>query len=270
MTRIHPTALVDGAAQLGAHVTVGPYSVVEADTVIGDGCEIASHAVIRRYTRMGRGNRIHEHAVIGGEPQDIKFRPCPSWVEIGDGNVIREGVTVHRGSAKGAVTRIGDGNMLMAYSHVAHDCRLGSQVTLANGALLAGFVTVEDRAFISGAVTVHQFCRVGRLAMISQSTRVTMDCLPFIVTEGVPGRARGVNLVGLRRAGFSPEEVHHLRRAFLVLRSGTALKEMLALLAAFNSPAVAELVRFIEGSKRGFAHPDKRGPDESQRASRAE
>jgi UDP-N-acetylglucosamine acyltransferase len=252
VSRIHSTALIDPDARLGAGVTVGPYAVVEADTAIGEDCEIRPHAVIRRYTRMGRGNRVHENAVIGGEPQDFAFRPCVSWVEIGEGNVIREGVTIHRARTEGGVTRIGDGNMLMAYSHVAHDCRLGNEVAMANGALLAGFVTVDDRAFVSGAVTVHQFCRIGRLAMVSQSTRVTMDCLPFIVTEGVPGRARALNVVGLKRAGVPEEEMSQLRHAFRVLRSGAGLKEILARLAALKSPAVAELVRFIEGSKRGF------------------
>ncbi|MFZ5512057.1 MAG: acyl-ACP--UDP-N-acetylglucosamine O-acyltransferase [Pseudomonadota bacterium] len=251
---IHATALIDPAARLGAGVTVGPYAVVEADTEIGDGCTIGAHAVIRRFTRMGRGNRIHEHAVIGGEPQDFKFRPCASWVEIGDDNVIREGVTIHRGSTEGAATRIGHGNMLMAYSHVAHDCRIGDQTVVANGALLAGFVTVEDRAFVSGAVTVHQFCRIGRLAMVSQSTKVTRDCLPFVVTEGVPGRARALNTVGLARAGVADSERLALRRAFRVLRSGAGLDEVLARLSALDSAAVAEMVRFIRASTRGFAH----------------
>jgi UDP-N-acetylglucosamine acyltransferase len=254
MSRIHPTALVDPDAQLGAGVTVGPYAVVEADTVIGEGCEIAAHAIIRRYTRMGRGNRIHENAVIGGEPQDFAFRPCVSRVEIGEGNIIREGVTIHRGRTEGAVTRIGDGNMLMAGCHIAHDCRVGSRAVIANGALLAGFVTVDDGAFVSGAVTVHQFCRIGRLAMVSQSTRVTMDCLPFVITEGSPARARGLNVVGLKRAGMPPEELTQLRRAFHVLRSGAGLNEMLERLAELGSPAVAELARFIAESKRGFVH----------------
>ncbi len=254
VNRIHPAALVDAAAQLSPGVTVGPYAIVESDTCIGEGCELAPFAVIRRFTRMGRRSRVHEHAVIGGEPQDIKFQDCESSVEIGEGTIVREGVTIHRGSTAGAVTRIGDGCMLMAYSHVAHDCRIGNHVTLANGALLAGFVIVDDGAFVSGAVTVHQFCHIGRLAMVSQSTRVTMDCLPFVITEGVPGRARGINVVGLRRAGYPETEIQHLRHAFHVLRSGAALNDILARLSEMESAAVAELAEFIGTSKRGFAH----------------
>jgi UDP-N-acetylglucosamine acyltransferase len=254
MNQIHPTALVDARAELAGGVKIGPYAVIEADAVIGADCDIAAFVVVKRYTRMGRGNRVHEHAVIGGVPQDVKFRDCVSRVIIGDGNIIREGVTIHRSSTEDGTTRVGNGSMLMAYCHVAHDCRIGDRVALANGALLAGFVTVDDGAFVSGAVTVHQFCRIGRLAMVSQSTRVTMDCLPFIITEGVPGRARGVNVVGLRRAGYSPDDVQQLRRAFHLLRSGRGLRDMLAELSAMQNASVNELARFIEGSKRGYAH----------------
>jgi UDP-N-acetylglucosamine acyltransferase len=255
MTRIHPSALVDPSSDLGEDVTVGPHAIIEEHVVIGSDCSIAAHAVVKRHTRMGRRNRVHEHAVIGGDPQDYKFKPCASRLEIGDDNIIREGVTIHRGSNEETTTRIGDGNFLMANCHVAHDCQLGNQIVIANGALLGGVVAVQDRAFISGAVTIHQFCRVGRLAMVAGSARIVQDCLPFVITDGVPGRARGLNTVGLRRAGMDAAEMQELKRAFRVLCcAGMILKEALAELATYSAPSVGELKRFIETSTRGFAH----------------
>jgi UDP-N-acetylglucosamine acyltransferase len=251
---IHPTALVHAGARLGENVSVGPYAVIEDDVIVGDGTSIAGHAVIKRYTRIGRENRIYEHAVVGGDPQDVKFRDCVSYVSIGDGNLIREGVTIHRGSTAHAHTRIGNNCFLMANCHIAHDCTLGDHVVIANGSLLGGVVSIGDRAFISGAVTIHQFCRVGRLALLAASARINQDCLPFVITDGVPGRARGLNLVGLRRAQLSAAEIASLKRAFQTLRSATALESALAELDSSGSAAVAELVQFIRSSARGFAH----------------
>lgn len=251
---IHPTAVVDPGARLGEGVSVGPYAVIEADTQVGDGCTIAAHAVIKRHTRLGRDNQVAEHAVLGGEPQDFKFKPCASFVEIGDGNRFREGVTVHRSNHEGGVTRIGNECFLMAMSHVAHDCVLGNQVILANGALLGGHVEIGARAFISGAVTLHQFCRVGRMAMVAASTRVSQDCLPFTITDGNPGRARALNLVGLRRAGMPAADIAALRRAFHALRSSRGLAATLAEMEAEASAAAQELAAFIRASRRGFAH----------------
>lgn len=253
---IHPTALVAADAKLGANVKIGPYAVIEADVTIGDGCEIAAHAVIKRHTRLGARNRVAEHAVIGGDPQDFKFRPdCLSYTEIGDDNWLREGVTVHRGSRDGSATRIGNQCFLMVDCHVAHDCIVGDNVIIANYTALAGEVVVEDRAFISGLVSVHQFCRIGRNAMISQSARVTQDALPFCITEGSPSRARGLNLVGLKRNGFSREEIGALKDAYRLLYAGTPLAEALAQMQAMPDGAVRHLAEFIAGSKRGFAHP---------------
>lgn len=257
MSAIHPAAIVDPGARLGAAVSVGPYAVIEADVVIGDGCAVGAHAVIKRYTRMGSGNRMWEHAVIGGEPQDVKFTGFASYVEIGSGNMIREGATIHRASREGDATRLGDNNFLMACSHVGHDCQVGNQVIIANGALLAGFVQAGDRAFISGNVAIHQFVRIGRLAMVGGLARVSLDCLPFMITEGSPARARGLNLVGLRRAGVSAQDIKALKQAFLDLRSGSPLEESLQRLARSPSPLVAELVEFIRSSPRGFSHPSR-------------
>ncbi|MBD3893430.1 acyl-ACP--UDP-N-acetylglucosamine O-acyltransferase [Hydrogenophaga sp.] len=251
---IHHTALIDDSARIGQGVSVGPYAVIEAQTEIGDGCQIASHAVVKRYTRLGRNNHLAEHVVLGGEPQDFKFQPCESWVEIGDDNRLREGVTVHRSNHAGGVTRVGSGCFLMAYSHVAHDCTLADRVVLANGALLGGHVEIGERAFISGAVTLHQFCRVGPLALVAASARVSQDCLPFAITDGNPGRARALNVVGLRRAGWAASEMAALKRAFQALRSLRELASILDELQAQNSPAVQQLAAFIRTSRRGFAH----------------
>jgi len=235
---------------------IHPTAIIEDDVVIGADCEIAAHAVIKRHTRMGARNRVHEHAVIGGDPQDFKFKADTlSYTEIGDDNVFREGVTVHRGSRPDAVTRIGNGCFLMAYAHVAHDCQVGNHVLMANTAGIAGEVLVGDRAFISAAVTVHQFCRIGRNAMIGLSAKVVQDPLPFCITDGNPGRARGLNLVGLRRNGFAAADIAALKEAYRLLYKRTPLDEALARMRETGNPVAAELADFIAGSRRGFAHP---------------
>ncbi len=255
---LHPTAVVAADVRLGANVRIGPFAVIEEDVVLGDDCEVAAHAVVKRHTRIGARTRIAEHAVIGGDPQDFKFKPdCLSYTEIGEDNWLREGVTVHRGSREGSVTRLGNGCFLMAYSHVAHDCQVGNHVVMANTAGIAGEVVVHDRAFISAAVTVHQFCRVGRNAMIGLSSKVVQDALPFCITDGNPGRARGLNLVGLRRNGFAKEEIRALKDTYRLLYSRVPLEDALTEMRAMNSAAVTEVADFIAGSRRGFAHPTR-------------
>jgi UDP-N-acetylglucosamine acyltransferase len=254
----HPTAVVAADARLGANIRIGPFAVIEEDVVLGDDCEIAAHAVIKRHTRMGARNRVAEHAVIGGDPQDFKFKPdCLSYTEIGNDNWLREGVTVHRGSRQGSVTKLGNGCFLMAYSHIAHDCVVGNHVVMANTAGIAGEVVVHDRAFISAAVTVHQFCRIGRNAMIGLSSKVVQDALPFCITDGNPGRARSLNLVGLKRNDFARADVSALKDAYRLLYQRVPLVEAIARMRAMGRPPVTELVDFIESSKRGFAHPTR-------------
>ncbi len=205
---------------------------------------------------MGARNRVAEHAVIGGDPQDLKFAAGTlSHLEIGDDNVFREGVTVHRGSREGSRTRIGNGCFLMAYAHVAHDCVVGDQVVMVNYAGISGEALVQDGAFLSGFVGVHQFCRIGRLAMIGGLTKLVQDALPFCITDGNPGRARGLNLTGLRRGGFSREEIAALKEAYRMLYARMPLEEALARMKKMGSAAVGELAGFIADSKRGFAHP---------------
>ncbi|MCK9387194.1 MAG: acyl-ACP--UDP-N-acetylglucosamine O-acyltransferase [Sulfuritalea sp.] len=255
---IHPSAVIAADAKFGANVRVGPFAVIEEDVVLGDDCEIAAHAVIKHHTRMGARNRIAEHAVIGGDPQDFKFKAdCLSYTEIGDDNWLREGVTVHRGSRDGSATRLGNGCFLMAYSHVAHDCVVGNNVVMANTAGIAGEVVVHDKAFISAAVTVHQFCRVGRNAMIGLSSKVVQDALPFCITDGNPGRARGLNLVGLKRNGFAREDIVALKEAYRLLYQRVPLAEAVARMRAMETTPTTELADFIADSRRGFAHPTR-------------
>jgi len=256
---IHPTAIVSASARLGEDVHIGPYAIVEDDTELGDDTEVRAHAVIKRFTRLGNGNQVFEGAVLGAEPQDLSFSGAPSRLEIGDRNTIREGVTIHRASKPGGATVIGDDCFFMAYAHIAHDNRLGDRVILANNVVLAGYVEVGDRAFLSGGVGVHQFCRVGRLAMLGGNSKIVQDCLPFVITDGVPARARGLNLVGLRRAGVTGDQLTALKQAYrLLLRSALPLAEALARLAALHDPLADELAAFAGGGQRGF-HRAARG-----------
>jgi UDP-N-acetylglucosamine acyltransferase len=255
---IHPSAVIAADAKLGVNVRIGPFAVIEEDVVLGDDCEIAAHAVIKRHTRMGARNRVAEHAVIGGDPQDFKFKPdCLSYTEIGDDNWLREGVTVHRGSRESSATKLGNSCFLMAYSHVAHDCVVGNHVVMANTAGIAGEVVVDVRAFISAAATVHQFCRIGRNAMVGLSSKVVQDALPFCITDGNPARARSLNLVGLKRNGFDRADIGALKDAYRLLYQRVPLADALARMRAMERGPVTELADFIEGSKRGFAHPTR-------------
>jgi UDP-N-acetylglucosamine acyltransferase len=251
---LHPSAVVSPGAKIGRGTTIGPFVVIEEDVIIGDGNRIGAHAVIKHGTRIGDGNRIHEHAVIGGTPQDLKFTGAESFVQIGNRNDIREGVTVHRGSREGSCTVVGDDNMLMVYVHVAHDCRLGNGVIIANNVALAGEVEIDDKVFISGGVVVHQFTRLGRLSMIGGNSKITQDVLPFFVTDGIPPRVRGVNLVGLRRAGHSRDEIRLLKEAYrILLGSGLTLKAATIEVERLGSPCTHYLAEFLRhGSPRGF------------------
>jgi UDP-N-acetylglucosamine acyltransferase len=259
---VHPSAIVSDGASLGDGVCVGPYAVVEADTRLGDRTEVRAHAVVKRFTSLGEGNTIHEGAVIGGEPQDVAFAGGESHLRIGNANRIRECVTIHRSSVPGGVTVVGSECFLMAYSHVAHDCRIGDQVILANNVALAGHVDIAERAFLSGGVVVHQFCRVGRLAMVGGNSKVVQDCLPFVITDGVPGVARGLNVVGLRRAVIVASQVRALKEAYrLLLRAGLPLESALERMAAIGDPLADEMVAFVRGSKRGFHRASAADPD---------
>jgi len=257
---IHPTAIVDPGANLGPDVTIGPFAIVEGETEIGAGCEIRARAVIKRYTRIGEGCVVHESAILGGEPQDLTFQECVSYVEIGPRTRLREGVTVHRGTEPGSITRVGSDCFFMSYAHVAHNCTVGDRVVLVNNAMLGGRVEVGERAFIGGGVGVHQFCRVGRLAMMGGNAKTGQDCLPFVVHDGIPARSVGANVVGMRRAGISAAGMRAVKESFrLLARSGLPLEEALARVSALGDPLADEMAAFVRASKRGFCHPARRG-----------
>jgi UDP-N-acetylglucosamine acyltransferase len=252
--RIHPTAVIAAGAQLAEDVTVGPYAVIEGGVVIGPRCEIRAHAVVKRYTTLGSDNVVYEHAVLGNDPQDVSFDGSPTTLVIGDRNRFREGVTVHRGTRATGTTIIGSDCFIMGYVHIAHDCRIGDRVIMANNVALAGHVHVGERAFLSGGVVVHQFTHIGRLAMIGGNAKIVGDCLPFVITDGVPGNARGLNVVGLRRAGMTAADVRTLRTAYrTLLRSALPLADGLGRLSAMHHPLADELVAFVRNSRRGFA-----------------
>jgi UDP-N-acetylglucosamine acyltransferase len=250
---IHPTALVSPQAKISSQVSVGPYAVIEDQVQIDDDCEIGAHAIIKRFTTLGARNRVFEHAVLGGEPQDVKFKGEPSRLVIGDDNLIREFCTLHRACGEGEETSIGSRNFLMVGVHIAHNCIVGDDNIFTNGAALAGHIKVEDHVFLSNNVGAHQFVRFGRYAMVGGKSKIVQDVLPFFITDGNPARVRGINSVGLRRAGFALETRRALKDAYQVLfRAGLSLEDALQQLEAVADDNVRHLVNFIHGSKRGF------------------
>lgn len=259
---LHPTALVSPEARLGEDFTIGPFAVVESGAVLGARCEVRGHAVVKGACVLGTDNVVHEGAVLGGEPQDLSFVGGPTGVLIGDRNRIREGVTIHRATRDGTSTVVGSDCFLMADVHVAHDNRIGNHVILANNVALAGHVEIADRAFVGGCTGIHQFCRVGRLAMIGGHSKIVQDCLPFLITDGVPGRARGLNLVGLRRAGVGAAGIRALKEAYrLLFRASLNLESALEQMGSLQDPLVDELIAFARSSRRGFAHARPSEPE---------
>jgi len=256
---IHPTAVVSPRAELGSGVRVGAYALIEDDVVIGEGCEIGAHAVVKRYTALGARNRVFEHATLGGEPQDVKFKGEASRLVIGDDNLIREGATLHRASGEGEATLVGSRNFLMIGVHVAHNCEVGDDNIFANGVALAGHITVEDHVSLSSSVGAHQFVRLGRYAMVGGKSKIVQDVLPFFITDGNPARVRGLNTVGMRRAGFAPASRLALKRAYqLLFRASLPLADALEQLEGTDDEHVRHLADFIRGSRRGFSR-ERRG-----------
>jgi len=245
---------VSPRAQIASDVTIGPYAVIEEGVFIGAGCEIGAHAVVKRYTTLGERNRVFEHATLGGEPQDVKFRGEASRLLIGDDNLIRENVTIHRATGENMATRIGSRNYLMIGVHIAHNCVLEDDCIFANGTALAGHILVEDHVYLSNEVGVHQFVRLGRYAIVGAKAKVVQDVLPFLITDGNPSRVRGLNSVGLRRAGFTCEARLNLKRAcHLLMRSMLPLEIALQNMERLEDANVMHLVHFVRGSRRGFA-----------------
>ncbi|MBI3449562.1 MAG: acyl-ACP--UDP-N-acetylglucosamine O-acyltransferase [Acidobacteria bacterium] len=252
---IHPTAVVSPEARIGDGTTVGAYAVVGDHVTLGPGCEVMAHASLAGPLEAGRGCRFFPFVSIGTEPQDLKFKGEMTQVVAGDANVFREYVTVNRGTAGGGgVTRIGSGNLFMAYSHVAHDCQVGSGTVFANAATLAGHVTVEDFSTVGAFSGVHQFCRVGRHAFIGGYSVITQDALPFVKSVGNRAEAFGINTVGLERKGFDAAEISSLKRAYrFLLQAGLNTSQALERIEGEipPCPSVTYLVEFIRTSKRG-------------------
>lgn len=250
---IHPTAIIDPSVQLGADVEIGPNAVIEAGVTLGDRVKIGPLVHIQGTTTIGQETQIYTCATIGFPPQYLGFSGAPTRCTIGARNVIREYVSIHRGLSEESETRLGDDNFLMGSSHVAHDCHLGSRVIMANGALLAGHVTVGDGAFISGNSAIHQFCRIGRLAMIGGLARVTNDVPPFMIAEGLPAKIRGINTVGLRRAEFPAHVRMELKRMLreIFCSDLTVSQAVAAMKSIDHSEAGRELIEFFKTSKRG-------------------
>lgn len=252
---VNPTAVIDPAARIGRNVSIGAFTYIGADVSIGDGTRIGAHCSVLGPTTIGVDNHIHGHAAIGGEPQDKKFRGERTELVIGDRNVVREFVTISRGTATGtSVTRIGDDNWLLAYTHVAHDCVIGSHCVLSNNSTLAGHVEVGDHVIMSGFAGAHQFCRIGAHAFIGMGALVSGDVPPFVmVAESDQGRPRGINAEGLKRRGFDTERIAAIRRAYRALYvSGDSLADAKVKLAelASDSDDVRAFLDFIEGGER--------------------
>ncbi len=255
---IHPTAIVHPHAQVPSNVTVGPYSLIGEQVELGEGSEVMSHVVIDGRTRMGKNNRVFPFTTIGLAPQDLKYHGEPTAVEIGDGNTIRECVTIHRGTVEGdGVTRIGSHNLLMAYVHIAHDCKLGSHIIMANGASLAGHIEIQDHATVGPFCGIHQFTRIGAYSFLGAFSVVNLDILPYSKTTAPrPLGVYGANKLGLDRRGISADDIKELDAAFRLLsRSKMNTSQALEAIEAkgLQSPHVKALVEFIKTSQRGVA-----------------
>ncbi|HXG19305.1 MAG TPA: acyl-ACP--UDP-N-acetylglucosamine O-acyltransferase [Methylomirabilota bacterium] len=249
---IHPTALIDPRAEIHPEAEIGPYVVIDGPVRIGRGTKVLAHAVLTGNTEIGEDNEIHMGAVIGHVPQDAAYKGACTFLRIGDRNIIREHSQIHRGTTEGSATIIGSDNFLMHHSHVAHNCHIGDQTIIAGGALLAGYVQVDDRAFVSGNCVVHQFVRIGALAMLRGLSRTSRDVPPFCIMDGTH-TVRSINVVGLRRAGFDRERIRALRNAFARLfRRRVNLRRAVEELGQEPlTPDVAYLLDFIQQSKRG-------------------
>jgi UDP-N-acetylglucosamine acyltransferase len=262
--KIHSTAIVDPGARIGADVEIGPFSVIGSQAVIGEKTIVQSHVVMEGEVEIGNGNLIGHGAVIGASPQDVSFSPeRKTKVQIGNDNIIREYCTIHRGTAEGSSTKIGDKNFLMAGAHIGHNCKIGNNVIVANNCLLAGFVQVDDGAFLGGGSTFHQFMHIGRLVMVQGSSAFGKDLPPFVIAAE-RNSVFGLNVVGLRRAGFNAKDREDIKAAFkLVYRSGLNISETLEKAATMNFSAPArEFLDFVANAKKRGICPLKRRAQE--------
>ncbi|MBU1923724.1 MAG: acyl-ACP--UDP-N-acetylglucosamine O-acyltransferase [Candidatus Omnitrophica bacterium] len=253
--QIHSSAIISSKARIEASVTVGPYSIIGDNVSIGANTVVGAHCVIEGNTTISNDCQIFTGAVIGSWPQDLKFKGEDVFLEIGSNNIIREYCTLNPGTGKGGKTTVGDNNLLMAYSHIAHDCRVGSGCVLANNSTLAGHVTIEDKAVVGGIVAIHQFVRVGMLSIIGGCSKVVQDIPPFSTCDGHPARVYGLNLVGLRRKGVSHESIKQIDQAFKVIfNSGLSAKHAIEKVEKelVETEEIIYLVSFIKSSERGM------------------
>ena len=253
-SQIHPTAIIDPGAQIGADVVIGPYCIVGDKVVIGDGSWLQHHVTILGPSRIGKNNRFHAYASIGQQSQDLKYAGEPTWLEIGDDNNFREFVTVNLGTLPGAKTIIGSHNHFLAYAHIAHDCIVGNRCVFSNNGTLAGHVIVEDHVIVGGLTAVHQFCRLGRFAITGGCSKIVQDVAPFTIADGNPARARGINQIGLQRHGHSEGQIKAVRAAFKTLyRSKLNIAQALgALRSGSPDDDVRHLIEFVASSERGI------------------
>jgi UDP-N-acetylglucosamine acyltransferase len=255
---IHSTAIIDPSAELAEGVEIGPYAIIGKEVTIGTGTTIGAHAVIGDWTSIGEYNQIFPQSSVGAPPQDLKYRGEKCWTRIGSNNMVREFATIHRGTVTGnSETTVGNGNLFMAYSHVAHDCRIGNGVVMANVATLAGHVTIEDNAILGGLVAVHQFTSIGAYVMIGGGTLVGNDVPPYMITtqDKRNAKLRGLNLIGLKRRGFSDDTISKLKKAYKTLfMAGLKQSEAIANIRSqiTDCPEVDHLLTFIERSERGI------------------
>ncbi len=253
--QIHPTAIIEPGVKIGADVCIGPYTVIEQDVEIGDGCQIGPHVMIGTGTRLAAKCRIFKGAAIGLEPQDKKYAGEKTYTFIGENTLIREFVTVNRGTSASGETRIGANCWIMAYCHIAHDCVLGDEVTISNGLAMAGHVVVGSHVTIGGIVPIHQFTRIGDYAMVASVARPFTDVVPYALVGADPTRIAGINKVGLERRGFTSEQIRNIKQAYKILfREKLSLQDALAKLESTfpNDPDVARIVTFVKGSQRGI------------------
>ena len=255
-SEIHPSAIVDPSAEIEPGTCIGPYCVIGKGVRIGAGTMLHAHVIIEQNTRLGRNCQVHPGAVLGGPPQDYKYQGETTYVEIGDNNILREFVTVHRATGEGSATRLGNDNLLMAYAHVGHNCSIGNHVTMASYTGVSGHVSVEDYANFGGHVGVHQYARVGTLAMIGGMSGVGKDIPPYMIAAGLPASVYDVNVRGLRRAGIPQKVRNELRQAYkLLYRSNLNISQALEAIDEDieRSPELEHLIAFIRDSRDGFA-----------------
>jgi UDP-N-acetylglucosamine acyltransferase len=254
-TQIHPTAIVDGKAEIGPGTTIGPYCIVGPGVVLGPDCWLQNHVTLAGPTTVGSRNKFYSYCSIGQQTQDLKYGGEPTYLEIGDDNTFREFVTVNRSTTAEGKTRIGHRGNFLAYSHVGHDCTVGDSVVFSNNGTLAGHVQVGDHAIMGGLTAVHQFCRLGRYAITGGCSKIVQDVPPFMIADGNPAKVRGINVIGLERSGFKPETVKTIKEAFrLIYRSKYNTRQAVDAIQQElpGSAEITQIVEFIQTSERGI------------------